>query len=615
MNIALELLHMGLNKLNFLKTLRVLKIIAHEENILLFPFNYVIFLLNVKINFLKKIVSLKLKKNKKIDVLLINPPRWKIQEKTISYIARRISKEEPMGLTSISAFLKTKGYNVRILDWNIQHLTTTLLKYYIQALKPKIIGISAITLQINKAYHIGNYIKKNFPKISLVYGGVHPSFFPKEPFKKGFADFVIIGEGEETFLELLKKIKSYDTNFNIDGLAYKDDTHIKINKPRKLIENIDNLPLPDRTNLPIEKYNTSLHIPSLNKEKTIPIMTSRGCPFNCSYCAIPNIWMRKFRQRSPENIIKEIKRIIKTYNINHFHFYDDDFFININFVKKLCKLITKENLKIKWLCQTGSSTLVKHADILPEMRKSGCVLIELGIESCDQQVLTKINKPETIQDIEIAIGLLAKNNIKPLILMMSFNQGENLDSVYNTTLLLEKLKLWDADYLSDQKKYINQDSPAECNGTPYLHGFFATPIPGSNFYKEANKKGIVLIDNWDDSYFRRINFIPNEFLNDSSYTLMNLNYNEFCDYLNKFKPILKYYLRSLVYVAGNFSKLDEYKKFLFHLYNLSRLNDKKTIKELSRLVIAKYRKENISTVCLGFRFLAMFKIIKSNLSS
>lgn len=597
-----------MNLKGILKTLRIIK---YRENILFFPFKYIFFLSNIKINYLKLFIKLKFKRNEKIDVLLINPPRWKIQMSNNSYIAKGSSKEEPMGLTSIYTFLETNKISVKILDWTVDPLSAGTLRLYIKALKPKVIGISAITLQANKAYLIGNYIKKEFPKINLVYGGVHPTFFPEEPFNLGSADFVVIGEGEQTFFELVEEIKRGNHNFKIKGLAYKKSDKIKINPSRKFIENINNLPLPNRTSLLMERYNTNLHIPPFDKEKAIPIMTSRGCPFNCSFCAIPNIWMRKFRQRSPERVIQEIKSVRDKYGVNNFHFYDDDFFVNTNFINKMCKLILKNDLKINWLCQTGASMLVKNASIPPLMRKAGCVIIELGIESCDKKVLDKINKPEAVKDIVDAIKILRKNRIKPLILMMAFNKGENLDSVYSTTLLLEKLGLWVAECLSKPEEFVNSISPAECNGTPYLHGFFATPIPGSEFYATAKEEGKIFMESWDDCYFQNINFIPNEFINDTPFAIKELDYNGFCNYLDTFRPILEHYLRYLNDITGAFSKLKDYKRFLFFLYNLSKPYNKSTIRELLAIVAKQYKKENIATICLGFRFLAMFKLIKS----
>lgn len=597
---------------SFIRILRTLRSIKYHENLFLFPFKYLVFLLSVGINCLKNMINLKLEGDKKVDVLLINPPRWEIQINNSAYTAKRFSKEEPIGLTTISAFLKTKGVTTRILDWNVEYFSLNMLKRYIQKLTPKVVGISAITLQIKKAYWIGNYIKRNFPEIKLVYGGVHPTFFPEEPFNLGSADFVVVGEGERTFLELVDTIKRNNDDFKIEGLVYKDSNRIKINQPRKLIEDLNDIPLPDRTSLPMDRYSTNLHLPLFDKEKAFPIMTSRGCPFNCSYCAIPNIWMRKFRQRSPEQVIKEIKQIVSDYGVNNFHFYDDDFFINTDFIKKMCELIIKEGLRIKWLCQTGSSTLVKNSNILPLMRKAGCVIIELGIESCDNRVLNKTNKPETVKDIRNAINLLRQNNIQPLILMMSFNTGENLDSVYNTTLLLEELKLWGVNYLLNSRKYINAKSPVECNGTPYSHGFFATPIPGSRFYTIAKEKGMMLMESWNDCYFQRINFIPDEFLNDTPTLVKKINRDEFCNYINKFRPVIEHYLRYLNGIVGNFYRVSAYKEFLFYIYKLSGLNNGLTVKGLSELIVKKYKKENIATICLGFRFLAMLKLIRSS---
>lgn len=539
-------------------------------------------------------------RDEKCDILLINPPYY-------AWITSPVKphNEEPLGIMSIAAFLRTKGFNVKIVDMFAEEMRLKDIIKYIRQANPKIIGIGAITRQINYAYSIGDAIKKSFPCIKIVYGGVHPSFFPKESFERGCADFVVIGEGEKTMGELcnalLKDCKDLSC---IDGIAYKDDKTLKVNRPRQFIKNLDSIP-PPAYDLLKGKYHTNIHIRPFNKKRTFSIMASRGCPYNCNYCSIPAIWQRKLRHRSPEHVVMEVKNAIKQYGVKNFHFYDDDFLIDGRFVCEFCNLLIKKDLNITWLCQSRTSSIVHQKDLIPLLKKAGCAVIELGIESCDEGVMRSMNKMQTADDIKASVSIIRNSRIEILPLMMSFYPGEKLDSVYNTSQLMLNLDLWS---INNIEIYSRKGSFAECNGAPFIHGFFTTAIPGSDLYNNANKQGLVFAHGWNDYTFSRVNFIPYSFLEDIPVQVLMMPQDEFTKKVSAYCNTITYHLVRLPHVMCNAKSVEGYIKFLHQAY--IKCDGQLSVRKICTRLSEDLKSDTIS-VCIALRFLAMFGLVKS----
>ncbi|MEM4267576.1 MAG: radical SAM protein [Candidatus Woesearchaeota archaeon] len=533
--------------------------------------------------------------NKKIDLLLINPPQRYFLFSGRNFSETYIPNEEPLGLFSIASFLAKRGVCCQVVDWNVSDTSLSCVDLLIKQTKPRIVGISAITRQTEKAYIIGRHIKQSHPSVAVVYGGVHPTLFPKEPFAKGCADYVVCGEGEETLYELWQNLDA--DKKGIAGLCYKHNGRVIINPPRKHLK--PNL-------MPICKhkrmYNTNIHVRELAKKRTFPIMTSRGCVYNCSYCAIPSIWKRTFRQRTVESVISEIKSATAM-GFECAHFYDDDFLLRPSFVEHLCRKLISENIRLRWLCQASSRNVVKNRRLLPLMKKAGCDVVEIGVESADKNVLKKICKLQTKTDISKALNLLKKNDIEPILLMMAFNMGETLDSVYKTARFLEKIGAWSTDMLKDHRKYFNRFSPPECNSTPYYHGFFATPIPGSRFYEIARKEGMVFCSSPNEYYFGLINFVPNEFLTDTPRKAVILNKRGFTAFLKPFHSVLEYerlIINSMRYLNESYISRGTMTESLWRLYEQSD----------GKLKVLELAKDDLQTSCFLLRILATVGLIR-----
>ncbi|MEM4267577.1 MAG: radical SAM protein [Candidatus Woesearchaeota archaeon] len=543
---------------------------------------------------------------KECEILLINPPKYEI------------GKHFPIGIGYLAAYLENQGISVQCYDSHLNEVDEStkskeidFIVKIIRKAHPKIVGISAITAQANSAYLIGRSIKANFPDIIVVYGGVHPSALPEDAFLNGNADYVIIGEAEATLSELAIAIQQGKPTKNILGIAYKKGDKIIANAQRPLLPG-DAFPTPAYHLFQISEYNTDIHIHPYNKKIAMEVMTSRGCPYSCAYCANPFLYRRKTRFRSLPQVIQELKLLKERYGFDTIHFHDDDFLIEPKRTERLCRLIIKEQLKIKWVCLTNINNLYANLNILPLLKKSGCVGVELGIESCDEEVLKKSGKLQKISRLEAVNNALKKNNIAHMYLMMSFLPGENLDTAYNTAKMICRMnKVQDNRNLVPYLKPVHGD---------YVLGMLTTPYPGSELYRTAREHGIVLAQNWDVYRPEFVNFLPYSFLYDIPIKKRQIDREMFKKIVNIYKENILLHLvddyqihhtpwfdaktRYDYLIRGTLFDFKRYCDFLYSLY--SECDGKSSVFE-----VHKKMKEELSYVAVGYRFLAMFGLVRS----
>jgi radical SAM superfamily enzyme YgiQ (UPF0313 family) len=240
----------------------------------------------------------------------------------------------------------------------------------------------------------------------------------------------------------------------------------------------------------IEKYEENLHV---KKGLAIPLMASRGCPFNCSFCTSPTIWRRTVRFRSPKNILEEIRGYIEKYNVRKFHFYDDNFLLSEKRMGEFCKAVSESDLNFEWICLGRTDTINRHPEILKTMKDAGCLGLEIGVETLDDNVLKSTNKKVTSSDSLNALKRVLDSGMQIACLqLMTFNVGETIYGHY-----FQNKKLLEA---TGQKKVF--------------FGQFATPYPGTRFNKTAPDDGIVLVENWSDYVTSNVNFMPRTLLDE-----------------------------------------------------------------------------------------------------
>lgn len=430
---------------------------------------------------------------------------------------RDSSSYMPLGIAYIAAVLRDSGYRVTCIDSGYYNEESILNK--IEKNDTEIVGISFLTSYFLKAKKLGKQIKKSYPNIPIVVGGPHPSILPLEVIKEDWVDFVVIGEGEKTMLDLIEVIEKNENLHQVDGLVFKQNGHVIKNKTRKPIENLDNIPFPARDLLDVENYlycapEFPLPAPSLH------ILTGRGCPYRCIFCKPCEdiIFGKKHRKRSIDNVIEEIKHLVEKYNIRGLNIQDD--MIGEKYLKELCDRIVKENLHKKLSIWVQTRPDVLDETLVKKLKNSGCCMISIGLESGSQKILDFLRKDIKVEKIEDAIKMCKKIGVVVAVGVMIGTPTETIEDLQKTINFIKRNK--------PENVWIS----------------YTNPILGSYLYDYARENGL-LIKNRIQSLNRRQEIhsmkreIPEEILK-KSYDKMYVR-NSF-----KFKFILEpYYLRTI----------------------------------------------------------------------
>ncbi len=379
-----------------------------------------------------------------MKILLIDPPFYRI----IGFYNRYF----PFGLVTLATFLKQNGYNdvgVYDADYNenpkdidysrlpekyrlyldsfadYNHPVWKEVEETIQRIDPDVIGISIWTTFAAASIFTAQIAKKVKPKSTVVMGGPHASVKADEILHIcSDVDYIIRGEGEILFLKLISYLDNKKADLNsISGCSYRKGRTIVHNPSEVSSINLNHFPYPDRSLLMNEN--------SYNSEDMGLIMSTRGCPFSCTYCATNT---KRVSFRSPYHIVKEIIHVKSTYRTTQFTFKDDSFTVNVKKVEELCNLLISEKIRINWECNTRVNLVNER--LLRLMKKAGCNFIKVGIESGSEQVLQKMNKKITLVEIREAARLFRKVGIHWTGYFMMGIPGETVDDVHKTIDLL-----------------------------------------------------------------------------------------------------------------------------------------------------------------------------------
>lgn len=405
-----------------------------------------------------------------MKVLLINPPYGEVYSKVKS--AEGVNP--PLGLAYIAAYLRENDVDVNILDAHA--LQIGLLKLESKMPKFDVVAVPSVTPSLSSSLEVLRIAKKINPHCKTIMGGPHISAIPVETMSgHPIIDFGIVGEAEVTILELVKTIQREGDYSSVKGIAYRKNGKINLNKRRPLIENIDELPFPAYDLLPFDKYQQHLHHVSLSKNIPIKpfaiLFSSRGCPYNCSFCASQVIWQRKARFRSVDNVLAEIDMLVNEYNIKVLDIADDIFTMNKKRLYGILDGLIERNYDLHFNCLSRVDTLDK--ELLQKMKKAGCYLIRFGVESGNQEMLNRMHKNTSIEQIKRAFKLINKADIASSASFIIGHVGETKQSAEDTIKLAK-----------------------EINPT-LAHFFIAIPLPGTELYDLAKEKNLIIDENFD----------------------------------------------------------------------------------------------------------------------
>lgn len=330
----------------------------------------------------------------KTRILFFNPPGKRL-------------KVEPLGMEYLISALRVAGFNSSLLDASIDNLDIRHTCIRLKEYSPDMVGVSITTPGLVNDIKGVRLIKQVLPEAKIIAGGPHPSADPQGLLRAvPEIDLVVIGEGEDTIVELLFALEKNTPLSEVNGLAFRKDNDVVVSGPRKLRENIDSLPFPCRENIDYKKVFATL---PFGRRRPFAIMvTGRGCPYACIFCS-KSVFGKSCRLRSPENVIAEIEELCLS-GIKEIRFYDDSFTINPARAMAICDKIIESRVDLAWSCESRVDTISE--ELLVKMKESGCYNLTFGVESGSESVLEKSHKSISVEQIRRAFRLTREIGIE-----------------------------------------------------------------------------------------------------------------------------------------------------------------------------------------------------------
>lgn len=396
-----------------------------------------------------------------MKVLFVNPPQTASKYKFMGVIA------PPLGIAYMAGVLQENNIDVEILDASAEDMDFKDVEKELLKRKPDLVALTALTPTIGRALETAQVVKETLPDAIVVMGGYHPTFNFIETLEDENVDIVIRGEGEYIMLNLVQALENQSSLHDVKGIVFEDKNskEIVVNPEAPLIQDLDELPFPALNLLPMKKYR----LLDMDTHMTTMI-TTRGCPMQCSFCSSAAMHGKKIRERSVENIVDEIEYLKTNYDIDTIAFMDDTFTFKKRKVMAICDEILKRNIEIMWGCTSRVDTLDEK--LLKKMKEAGCITIFIGVESADQQQLDNMCKNTTIAKIENAFKIAHKLKIRTIASVALGMPGDTKEIMNKTVKFVHKLK------------------------PNYAIYSLATPYPGTRFYKKAFEKNLIKIKDW-----------------------------------------------------------------------------------------------------------------------
>jgi len=454
-----------------------------------------------------------------MDLLLINPPREIPQRADFP----------PIGLAYIAAYLRRAGVTVEIVDgasYSWKRLEDALRRW-----SPRIVGLPCWTIERGQAFKTADLVRSVHPDAKLVIGGHHATAYPDHMFRRADADAVVVGEGETTTLELVRNLIDGGDISQVRGIAYRQGEFTVLTDPRPLIHDLDSLPFPCHDSFDLDDY---LGLPETSG-RAASIMTSRGCPHKCIYCSGSIFWHRKWRARSPENVLDEIQWLYDDLGVRTFMFFDDNFTVHKERAIEICSGILERGMKIKFVAESHVSHI--NPEMLAWMKRSGCYRIDFGVESGSPKILKTIKKKQTVNQIETVFQMVHDAGIHPRAYLMVGNPGENEETIQETVDLMGKVKPWD---------------------TVGAHPLLI--MPNTEIYDLAIRQGLITDDYWlehDDMLF-----YTGEHSNADLIRLREMLMKGLAENRGTIKAHLRYLMKKYYYRYPMLQKLRKFRNFL-----------------------------------------------------
>jgi len=378
----------------------------------------------------------------------------------------------PFFLAYATSLLKQKSQKARLIDAIAEEMGEQQLLGEIQSYNPELIVIETSTPSFFNDIRIIEDIRNKFSDPEIALCGSHATVFAEQILNQyGLINYVLMGEYEYTLLDLVEHLEGHCGLGSVLGLAYREGAQVRINNPRPTADNLQDLPWPERGDVPLYKYNDGFaDFPVPN----VQMWASRGCPFKCMYCLWPQTIYRehRYRKRNPKDIVDEMEFLLKKFNFRAVYFDDDLFNLDKAHVFNICSEIKKRGIKIPWAAMARADYM--DLDMLECMSSAGLYAIKYGIESADQHILNSCKKNINLDKTRKVIESTKRLNIKVHLTFCLGLPGETRQTVQETI------------------HFIQEAKPNS------LQFSFATPFPGTEYFRYLEQRGFLLSKDWSD---------------------------------------------------------------------------------------------------------------------
>jgi anaerobic magnesium-protoporphyrin IX monomethyl ester cyclase len=392
-----------------------------------------------------------------MKIALVNPPYPQSVHSHPPFI--------PLGLGYLAAVAQNAGNEVTIIDCQAEKLTTEGFRSRIADTPVDVIGVTATTLLYKSAMQLIIIAKQVQPQTVTILGGSHGTFWDENALNEyPSLDLIVRKEGEQTFIELLKKLQSKSSLDNVLGITFRREGKIIRTPDRPFIEDLDSLPFPAHDLMPLEKLKHDGKI-------LFPLVTSRGCVYWCDFCSTVRMFGRGYRWRSAKNVVDEMQLVHDKYGVDQVTFYDDAFSVDRARVMKICEELRARKLDLTWDC--GTRVDMVDREMLKTMRDAGCFAVWLGVESGSEKILGAMNKSIKLDQTRKAFKTANKVGLMTIANTVIGFPGETEQTARETIRFVKEL---------------NPDS---------IGFYVATPYPGTPMYEEVKKNSWLRITDFD----------------------------------------------------------------------------------------------------------------------
>lgn len=401
-----------------------------------------------------------------MKVLLINPPTVNaIKSEVPSWVKRDTGVFPPLGLMYLAASArKQTGHEIVVFDCVAENNDYRKLRRAIESFRPRVVGITAHTHNLVDVLQVAKMTKQIDSSTLICVGGPHAEVFPRQTIRFSEIDLVLPGEAETTFCRLLEAIESDSDYDTVRGLLFREGEDTVQIPGEEPVLDLDSLPFPERNRLDPHHYHYALG----HKSFFTTLITSRGCPFHCTFCSGGG---KKHRARSAVNIVEEIETCLAL-GIDEIHFVDDTFNVSMERVNRICEEILRRRLKLNWTCRPRARGFTREGMRL--LRRAGCTRIQIGVETGSNEGLERLQKGITIEDAEKTVRGAREAGIATMAYFLIGCPHEKSEKDIRETI-----------------KFAIKLDPTYC-----LFNIL-TPYPGTPIFNEGVARGLFEADTWE----------------------------------------------------------------------------------------------------------------------